>query len=106
MIVVQIEKPANVTLDVWFTELRSWLDSNQCEPDLFYRLERIKTIYNVTFDNDNHARLFAFAFKKYAPSIRRTVGTERLDFLRERGGEDNGLIGRHPNPLQQEPFPP
>ena len=81
--VVQVQKPANVTLDVWFTELRSWLDSNHCEPALFCRSERIKTIYNITFENDNHASLFAFAFKQYASSIRWT-STERLDFLRER----------------------
>jgi hypothetical protein len=86
MMVVQIEKPANVTLAVWFTELRSWLDSNHCEPALFSRSGRImdNTIFNITFENDNDARRFAFAFKKYAASIRRKIGTERLDFLRER----------------------
>ena len=84
--VVQIEKPANVTLAVWFTELRSWLDSNRCEPALFSPSERImdNIIFKVTFENDNHARRFASAFKQYAPSIRRTIGTERLDLLRER----------------------
>jgi hypothetical protein len=85
MMVVQIEKPASVTLAVWFTELRSWLDSNRCEPALFSPSGRImgNILFNITFENDNHARRFASAFKKYAPSIRRTIGTERLDFLRE-----------------------
>ena|ERR1700751_5475089 len=85
MMVVQIEKPANVTLAVWFTELRSWLDSNHCEPALFSPAGRImdKILFNITFESDNHARRFASAFKQYAPSIRRTIGTERLDFLRE-----------------------
>ncbi len=40
-----------------------------------------KILFNVTFENDNHARLFASNFTKYAPSIRRTIGTERLDFF-------------------------
>jgi hypothetical protein len=86
MMVVQVEKPANVTLAVWFAELRSWLDSNHCEPALFSPSGRImdNTLFNMTFENDNHARRFASAFNKCATSIRRTIGTERLDFLRER----------------------
>jgi hypothetical protein len=86
MMVVQIQKPANVTLAVWFTELRSWLDSNHCEPALFSRSEIItdNMAFDITFENDDHARLFASNFQKYAPSIRRTIGTEQLDFLRER----------------------
>jgi hypothetical protein len=86
MMVVQIQKPANIRLDVWFTELRSWLDLNHCEPALFSRSGRImgNMIFNIAFENNNDASRFAFAFKKYAASIRRTIGTERLDFLRER----------------------
>jgi hypothetical protein len=85
MMVVQIQKPANMTLDVWFSELRSWLDLNHCETALFTRSERIidTMLFSITFQNDNHARLFASNFKKYAPSIRRTMGTERRDFLRK-----------------------
>ena len=85
MMVVQIEKPANVTLAVWFTELRSWLDSNRCEPALFSPAGRIMDtiLFNLTLENDNHARRFASAFKQYAPSIQRTIGTERLNFLHE-----------------------
>jgi hypothetical protein len=85
MMVVQIEKPANVTLAVWFAELRFWLDSNRCEPALFSPAGRTMDdiIFNITFENDNDARRFASNFKQYAPSIRRTIGTERLDFLRE-----------------------
>ena len=84
--VVQIEKPANVTLAVWFTELRSWLDSNHCEPALFSRSERImgNMVFNITFENDDHARLFAYNFKKYASPIRSTTVTDQPDFLRER----------------------
>src|SRR3954447_3466657 len=86
MMVVQIEKPANVTLAVWFAELRSWLDSNHCEPALFSPSGRTidNMIFQYHFENDNHACRFASAFKKYADSIRRTIGTERLDFLCER----------------------
>jgi len=85
MMVVQIQKPANVALAVWFTELRSWLDSNRCEPALFSPAGRImdNILFNITFEDDNHARRFASAFKQYAPSIPRTIGTERLDTLRE-----------------------
>src|SRR4051812_47889069 len=75
-----------MTLAVWFAELRSWLDSNHCEPALFSPSGRIidNMIFQYHFENDNHACRFASAFKKYADSIRRTIGTERLDFLRER----------------------
>src|ERR1700753_3593568 len=83
MMVVRIQKPANLTLDVWFTELRSWLDSNNCEPALFLPSGRTMDIFHITFENNNHAPLFASNFGKYAPSIRRTIGTERLDFLRK-----------------------
>ena len=39
------------------------------------------TLFNVTFENDAHARLFAASFTKYAPSIRRALVNERADFL-------------------------
>jgi hypothetical protein len=89
MMVVQIQKPANMTLGVWFTELRSWLDENHCEPRLFSRSGRImdRILFNITFEVDAHARLFASNFTRYAPSIRRTIGTERLDFLRRESQE-------------------
>jgi hypothetical protein len=85
MMVVQIQKPANMTLAVWFAELRSWLDEHHCAPALFSRSGRIidNILFDFTFENNVHARLFASAFNKYAPSIRRTIGTERADFLRE-----------------------
>ena len=83
--VVQIQKPANVTLDVWFTELQSWLDSNHCEPALFSLSGRImdNILLDITFENDADAFLFSSNFKKYTPSMRRTIGAERRDFLRE-----------------------
>ncbi len=83
MMVVQIEKPAYVTLAVWFAELRSWLDSNNYEPALFSPSGRTldNIIFNITFENDNHACLFASAFKQYGASIQRTIG--RREFLRE-----------------------
>jgi hypothetical protein len=89
MMVVQIQKPGAVTLATWFTELRSWLDANHCDPILFSRSGRImdKILFNVTFENDNHARLFAANFTKYGPSIRRAIGTERLDFVRRESPE-------------------
>jgi hypothetical protein len=85
MMVVQIEKPANVTLAVWFAELRSWLDTNHCEPALFSLSGGImdNILFSITFENDDHARLFTSTFEKYASSIRRTIGTEQLNFLRE-----------------------
>lgn len=85
MMVVQIQKPANVMLAVWFSELRSWLDLNQCNPAKFSPSGRIRDniIFDVTFENNTRARLFAAKFEKYRPSIRRTIGTERRDFLRQ-----------------------
>jgi hypothetical protein len=79
MMVVQIQKPVNMTLDMWFTELRYWLDSNHCEPALFSRSARImdNTLFNIIFENNDHARLFASNFKKYAPSIRRLLRCPR-----------------------------
>jgi hypothetical protein len=110
MMVVQIEKPANITLAVWFTELRSWLDSNRCEPTLFSPSGRIMNniLFNITFENDNHAGRFASAFKKYAPTTRRTIGTERVNFLRETremaisdaAGPTFGEVGSH-NPQNE-----
>jgi hypothetical protein len=85
MMVVQIQKPAYVTLAVWFAELRSWLDSNNYEPALFSPSGRTmdNIIFNITFENDNHACRFASAFKQYGASIQRTIGTERRELLRE-----------------------
>jgi hypothetical protein len=89
MMVVQIQKPGGMTLATWFTELRSWLDASHCEPMLFSRSGRImdKILFNVTFENDNHARLFAANFSKYRPSIRRAIGTERPDFFASQSPE-------------------
>jgi hypothetical protein len=83
MMVVQIQKPANMTLAVWFSELRSWLDENQCELGWFSRSGRIMdaAVFDLAFKNDAHARLFASNFKNYASSVRRAFVTERLDFL-------------------------
>jgi hypothetical protein len=39
MMVVQIEKPENITLALWFTELRSWFDDNNCQRHYFLRRE-------------------------------------------------------------------
>ena len=39
MMVVQIEKPGNITLATWFAERRSWFDQNNCQPTLFLSLE-------------------------------------------------------------------
>jgi hypothetical protein len=106
MMVVQIQKPANMTLAVWFTELRSWLDENHCEPKLFSRSGRIMDtiLFDLIFENDSHARLFTANFAKYAPSIRRTFVTERLDFLRRESREtpasDEWLA-----PLSEEEIP-
>jgi hypothetical protein len=103
MMVVQLQKPANMTLAVWFAALRLWLDENQCEPALFTRSGRImdNILFDFTFENDTHARLFAANFRKYAPSIRRTFVTERLDFLR-RGSRERPNTDKPAGPLIEE----
>ena len=68
--VLQIEKPANTTLAVWFAELRSWFDQNNCHPILFATGERIteRLLFSLTFADHADARLFADTFSKYAIS--------------------------------------
>ena len=84
MLVVQIEKPANMTLATWFSELRLWLDQHSCEKTSFSQSRRIidRLTFNVIFQDHTKARLFVANFKRYSPSIRRTIGSERPDLLR------------------------
>ena len=79
MMVVRIEKPENTMLAVWFAELRSWFDENHCQPTIFAESGRKtdKLLFNVTFADNTHARLFVSAFTKYATSIRGTAIIER-----------------------------
>ena len=83
MMVVQIEKPANMTLAVWFTELRSWFDINKCQLASFPPSEGVidKVAFNVTFSENTHARLFASKFTIYASSIRHVICSERNEIL-------------------------
>src|SRR5438132_7709883 len=83
MMVVQIEKPANMTLAGWFTELRSWFDQNKCQPASFLPDEGVidRVTFNVTFGKNTQARLFASKFPMYAPSIRRAISSERGEIL-------------------------
>ena len=76
--VVQIEKPANMTLAAWFAELPSWFDENNYQPAFFVSAVRVidKFIFNVTFVENTQAHLFASKFTKYAPSMRRTTSVE------------------------------
>ena len=82
MVVVQIEKPGNMTLAVWFAELRSWFDDNSCQPTLFSQSGRKMDtlIFDVSFEDSAHARLFASTFTKYEPSIRSITSIERSGF--------------------------
>ena len=79
MMVVRIEKPENTMLAVWFAELRSWFDENHCQPTIFAESGRKtdKLLFNVTFADNTHARLFVSAFTKYATSIRGTAKIKR-----------------------------
>jgi len=79
MMVVRIEKPENTMLAVWFAELRSWFDEKHCEPTIFSESGKKidKLLFNVTFADNTHARLFVSAFTKYAASIRDTTIIER-----------------------------
>lgn len=69
MMVVQIEKPGNMSLANWFSELRSWFDQNYCQPTLFNLPEVVtdKMIFNITFSDETQARVFAYTFSRYAP---------------------------------------
>jgi hypothetical protein len=67
MMVVQIEKPANMKLAMWFTELRSWFDKNNCQPVAFTPSGSLgkKLNFKVAFSDDSQARLFASSFPMY-----------------------------------------
>jgi hypothetical protein len=69
MMIVQIEKPGNMTLATWFSELRSWFDQNYCQPTLFNQSEGVtdKMIFNITFSDETQARVFSSTFARYAP---------------------------------------
>jgi hypothetical protein len=69
MMIVQIEKPGNMTLATWFSELRSWFDQNYCQPTLFNQSEGVtdKMIFNITFSDETQARVFSSTFVRYAP---------------------------------------
>lgn len=84
MLVVHIEKPANMTLATWFLELRLWLDQHNCEETFFAQSGRIidRLTFDLIFRDHTKARLFVANFMRYAPSIRRTMGSERLELLR------------------------
>ena len=66
MVVVQIEKPVNMTLANWFCELRSWFDQNYCQPTLFNQSERVtgKMIFNITFSDEISGSEFFFYIRK------------------------------------------
>lgn len=97
MLVVQIEKPANMTLATWFSELRLWLDQHSCEETSFSQSGRIidRLTFNLIFQDHTKARLFVANFMRYAPSIRRTIGSERSGFLHRESRD--GLISDEGN---------
>jgi hypothetical protein len=74
-----------MTLAVWFAELRSWFNENNCEPTLFSQSGRImdKLLFDVTFYDNGYARLFASAFTIYATSTRRTTRIESAGLSRD-----------------------
>jgi CRISPR/Cas system endoribonuclease Cas6 (RAMP superfamily) len=80
MLLVEIEKPENRTLAAWFSELRSWLDDNRCEPKIFAQAGgRIDPpIYRISFETAEQAQNFAGRFANYAPMIRRPATAEDI----------------------------
>jgi CRISPR/Cas system endoribonuclease Cas6 (RAMP superfamily) len=86
MLLVEIEKPENEPLSVWFSTLRAWLDENRCNPTLFARSGRRidRLIYRISFDDAVLAHQFCQAFKEYEPAVRRATAFER-DQLRSMG---------------------
>lgn len=79
MLLVEIEKPASVSLSQWFSELREWLDENYCTSSAFTqngrRLDGL--IYRISFDNTALAHRFSLRFKRYSPVVRRATAFER-----------------------------
>lgn len=79
MLLVEIEKPESVTLAVWFSEMRDWLDANRCTPSVFMcsgrRIDRL--IYRISFDDASQAHRFSVDFARYSPTIRRASPFER-----------------------------
>jgi hypothetical protein len=100
MMVVQIEKLANMTLAVWFTELRSWFDKNNCQPSSFLPAGRVieKLLFNATFPENDQARLFASNFSKYSPTIRRATSSEQGEILLNKNG-DGAISDERVEPL-------
>jgi hypothetical protein len=87
MMVVEIEKPAKMTLAVWFNELRSWFDENSCQPTSFLPSERVidKVVFDATFAQNTQALLFASKFARYAPAILRATSSELSEILPDEG---------------------
>jgi CRISPR/Cas system endoribonuclease Cas6 (RAMP superfamily) len=81
MLLVEIEKPENETLAAWFSDLRSWLDVNRCEPLVFTQADRRhdRLIYRISFENAAQAQQFSEKFARYAPTIRRANSYEQTE---------------------------
>lgn len=79
MLLVEIEKPENEPLSVWFSELRGWLDRNHCTPTGFARVGRRidRLIYRISFDDAVTAHRFSREFARYSPTVRRASSFER-----------------------------
>ena len=89
MLVVHIEKPENVTLGKWFSELRGWLDENHVVPFGFSRAGRRldRVIYQISFHDPVKAREFTATFARYAPTLRRPTVGERGQLIALAGNE-------------------
>src|SRR5277367_6331892 len=79
MLLVEIEKPENLKLAAWFSEMREWLDLHRCAPSAFARSgQRIdRLIYRISFDDATQAQRFMTDFARYSPTIRRASPLER-----------------------------
>ncbi|HWB47579.1 MAG TPA: hypothetical protein VG651_00600 [Stellaceae bacterium] len=79
MLLVEIEKPENEPLSVWFSTLRDWLDANHCAPSVFARSGRRidRLIYRISFDDTARAHQFTTVFARYSPVVRRATPFER-----------------------------
>jgi len=87
--VVEIEKPTNMTLAEWFNELRSWFDEHNCQPTSFLPSGRVidKVVFDATFAQNTQAQalLFASKFARYAPAMRRATSSELGEILPDGG---------------------
>jgi hypothetical protein len=66
MPMVEIEKPADEPLGIWFETLRGWLDRNGCNGVTFARVgQGDRPVYRLALENGALAEKFSRTFAAY-----------------------------------------